>query len=290
MARQEIILGTPPTGLGGDTPRVASAKINAMTLELYQGIGTPAAPLPLERGGTGATTQAGAQSALGLPKAFRDSVKAGEVLTVGHAGWNGGTAQVMGNGTDCNILITAMLYALNGTYTNGPPNFSGNAFFLKVSVHGAGYYHQEAYGITQSIRAERICVNGAWGAWRIMYNDFNVSLDPSSVSGGINSRTIISGMVINKFVSGLIVMNGPIGTTASIAANTVGTVTLTLPASSGPDSSFATPYVSLIPNGANDFALMTAYMLSTTQVNLVIRNGATAQTFYARAIIIGHWK
>ncbi|WP_353231860.1 hypothetical protein [Pseudomonas helleri] len=35
MARQEIILGTPPTGLGGDPPRVASQKINAMTLELY---------------------------------------------------------------------------------------------------------------------------------------------------------------------------------------------------------------------------------------------------------------
>lgn len=35
MARQEIILGTPPTGLGGDTPRVASSKINAMTTELY---------------------------------------------------------------------------------------------------------------------------------------------------------------------------------------------------------------------------------------------------------------
>ncbi|AOA04627.1 hypothetical protein [Pseudomonas sp. TMW 2.1634] len=35
MARQEIILGTPPTGLGGDPPRTASMKINAMTQELY---------------------------------------------------------------------------------------------------------------------------------------------------------------------------------------------------------------------------------------------------------------
>jgi len=47
MARQEIILGTPPTGLGGDPPRVASMKINAMTLELYgaAGIGGIAAKL-----------------------------------------------------------------------------------------------------------------------------------------------------------------------------------------------------------------------------------------------------
>lgn len=35
MARQEIILGTPPAGLGGDTPRAASMKINAMTAEIY---------------------------------------------------------------------------------------------------------------------------------------------------------------------------------------------------------------------------------------------------------------
>lgn len=43
MARQEIILGTAPTGLGGDPPRTASTKINAMTQELYavtNGLGT----------------------------------------------------------------------------------------------------------------------------------------------------------------------------------------------------------------------------------------------------------
>ena len=35
MARQEIILGPLPAGLGGDPPRTASMKINAMTQELY---------------------------------------------------------------------------------------------------------------------------------------------------------------------------------------------------------------------------------------------------------------
>lgn len=40
MARQEIILGTPPLGLGGDTPRVASSKINAMTSEVYEKLST----------------------------------------------------------------------------------------------------------------------------------------------------------------------------------------------------------------------------------------------------------
>lgn len=35
MARQEINLGAAPTGTGGDTPRSANIKINAMTQELY---------------------------------------------------------------------------------------------------------------------------------------------------------------------------------------------------------------------------------------------------------------
>ncbi|MFL1501654.1 hypothetical protein ACI77N_10690 [Pseudomonas sp. S191] len=50
MARQEIILGMPPQGLGGDPPRTASMKINAMTQELYQGLDATT------KGGWGAAT------------------------------------------------------------------------------------------------------------------------------------------------------------------------------------------------------------------------------------------
>ena len=290
MARQEIILGTPPTGLGGDTPRVASSKINAMTLELYQGIGTPAAPLPLERGGTGATTQAGAQSALGLPKAFRDSVKVGEVLTVGHAGWNGGFAQVQGNGADCNLLINSMIYALNGTYTNGPASFVGNPLFLRNMVHGTGYLYQEAVGITQPIRAERICVNGAWGAWRVVYNDFNSVSDPAAVGGGLMSRTVVSNMAISKFANGIQIMNGSLGAIASIAANVTVLVNVTLPASSGIDVTFTTPSAQLTTSVQNDFILLTSFMVSPTVLGLIIKNGATAQPFNVKATIVGHYK
>ncbi|MCF5233103.1 MULTISPECIES: pyocin knob domain-containing protein [unclassified Pseudomonas] len=38
MARLEINTGIAPTGLGGDTPRSASIKINTMTQEIYQGL------------------------------------------------------------------------------------------------------------------------------------------------------------------------------------------------------------------------------------------------------------
>lgn len=67
MARQEIILGTPPQGLGGDPPRTASMKINAMTQELFTALGAvdgalPVA-LPTSKGGTGNTTGTAAKLA-----------------------------------------------------------------------------------------------------------------------------------------------------------------------------------------------------------------------------------
>jgi hypothetical protein len=292
MARQEITLGTPPTGLGGDTPRVASSKINAMTLELYQGVGTPAAPLPLERGGTGATTQAGAQSALGLPKAFRDSVKAGEVLTVGHAGWNGGIAQVMGNGSDCNALVTAMIYALNGTYTNGPPNFSGNALFLRNTVHGAGYLHQEAYGITQSIRAERIQVNGAWGSWRVMYNDFNALSDPAGIGGGLMSSATVSGYNVYKYANGLMCIQGLApNVIPSVASNTSYTFQIALPVAFI-NANFTGPVVTVLPAAHNDHYGVVPVMTSGGVIFCILRNGAgAAQTFSnVNVTVWGRWK
>ncbi|WP_124407320.1 hypothetical protein [Pseudomonas sp. R4-39-08] len=40
MARQEINLGTAPTGVGGDTTRSTGVKINSMTSEIYTLLGT----------------------------------------------------------------------------------------------------------------------------------------------------------------------------------------------------------------------------------------------------------
>lgn len=39
MARQNIELGTPPSGVGGDTPRSANLKVNANFSELYPLVG-----------------------------------------------------------------------------------------------------------------------------------------------------------------------------------------------------------------------------------------------------------
>ncbi|MCC3698784.1 tail fiber protein [Pseudomonas phage PseuP_222] len=62
MARQEINLGALPSGVGGDTPRVANTKINDMTEELYAAV---------EEGGGKVQTVAGVEADAGkdIPKA-----------------------------------------------------------------------------------------------------------------------------------------------------------------------------------------------------------------------------
>lgn len=70
MAKQTINPGTAPTGVGGDTFRSGSAKLQANDDELYAALGAsggvlPAA-LPIGKGGTGAMTAAAARSNLGL--------------------------------------------------------------------------------------------------------------------------------------------------------------------------------------------------------------------------------
>ena len=72
MTIQKINLGTAPTGAGGDTFRSGSAKLQANDDELYNQLGAsggvlPAA-LPIDKGGTGATTAAAAKTNLGLDK------------------------------------------------------------------------------------------------------------------------------------------------------------------------------------------------------------------------------
>lgn len=99
MAKQKINQGTAPTGVGGDSFRSGSAKLQANDDELYDFIGgeanTTALPtaLPLKKGGTGATTVAEARTNLGLGTAAaatlttsNQDTTTGRVLRVGDYG------------------------------------------------------------------------------------------------------------------------------------------------------------------------------------------------------------
>lgn len=74
MAKQTINPGTAPTGAGGDTFRSGSAKLQANDDEIYSQLGATAqgvlpAALPVNKGGTGASTAAAARTNLGLGSA-----------------------------------------------------------------------------------------------------------------------------------------------------------------------------------------------------------------------------
>ncbi|WP_338513387.1 hypothetical protein VRC24_16855 [Pseudomonas poae] len=109
MARQDINLGTAPTGAGGDTTRSTGFKINAMTAELYAALGAPSsgaipAALPVNRGGTGGSTQAAAQVALGLGTAA--------TLNTGRSAGNVPTMEMIGiASTESTVPWTAENYA-----------------------------------------------------------------------------------------------------------------------------------------------------------------------------------
>lgn len=109
MARQEIILGTPPQGIGGDPPRTASMKINAMTLELFASLGAEGGSLPVvlpvAKGGTGRSSLGNAVTA-DLVTSKTDTT-AGRVVTVGYSGL-GATSN--GYDPDLNLIASTRMF------------------------------------------------------------------------------------------------------------------------------------------------------------------------------------
>jgi hypothetical protein len=115
-------------------------------------------------------------------------------------------------------------------------------------------------------------------------------------SGGIPTGAIIernsnAGGEWVKFADGTLICwsGGATITTGVIAANNVGTVvTLTLPIA------FANAQFNIMatagPNGSNDhYGVTNAIPNGTNAMNIVIRNGVTAQTFNIRFMVVGRW-
>ena len=295
MARQEIILGTPPTGLGGDTPRVASTKINAMTLELYQGIGTPAAPLPVAKGGTGVGTLPIAFSRLLNAQALSYSEAAAERIRMKMFEPinfvtdmdDVSTAQVRGPGyVGANTIGTR---PGGGIYTYGiletiliTGDLANQKFTPLSGAAGITFpeYRRTGYGLSAT----------RWGPWRMVIDEASAILNPSN--GGILSRTVVGGIAITKYLDGRNIANGIF--TAATASLTAGTsvVSITLPFSIGADDSFSNASVTALPSLTYDsYGVVGEYITNSgTVLNVAIRNGATAQAFKIAGTITGHWK
>lgn len=228
--------------------------------------------------------------------AAKDSVTAGELIAVGHAGWNGGFAIVVGNGANCDTLVSALLYALNGTYTGGPSFFSGNPFFLRVSVHGLGYEVQEAIGITNPLKATRRRVNGTWGEWVPDITGFNVTADPALGSGGVIYRGSNGNGFFVKFVDGtLICWQHRVSTqsTTSVAAGAgfqgATSVSYTFPvAFVGADDVQVIPRATYVSGAYQPWAIATGQSLTgVVIIPMSFANNVVATCGY---IAIGRWK
>lgn len=106
MAKQTINQGAAPTGAGGDTFRSGSAKLQANDDEIYSQLGATAqgvlpAALPVNKGGTGATTAAAARTSLGFGTAAAGTITtsatdstAGRVMKVGDFGLGATTPSI----------------------------------------------------------------------------------------------------------------------------------------------------------------------------------------------------
>lgn len=296
MARQEIVLGTPPLGLGGDPPRVASMKINAMTQELYDAQPTNAAPLAVNKGGTGvavlsapftamrdnsALTIAAGQAERKRMKLFEPTTYVIDIDDVAV------TSQIAGSG-----------YVNNATIGTRPPGWTFGV--LETLLVSGDQAQQEFTAVsavpgvtTPSFRRTGYGTSSTrWGNWRLIIDEATAITDPAN--GGVLSMTTVGTVAIYKFANGLLIMSGIFLAQSDILpANTLTTFNITLPASVGvgADFTYSNPDLNAVAISANDhYGMVSNQFVSTTVVQAGVRTGPTPQRFQIKGVITGKWK
>lgn len=170
MAKQTINPGTAPTGAGGDTFRSGSAKLQANDDELYTQLGATAqgvlpAALPVNKGGTGATTTAAARTNLGLGTAATATLTVsatdatvGRVVKVGDFGI-GQASNGFGFG---NLEAFANKKSIPTGFFRSTPT-SVNSIFGSIAatcIHMHDGYWLQSLGFPTSMNASPVFVSG----------------------------------------------------------------------------------------------------------------------------------
>ena len=158
MAKQTVNPGTAPTGVGGDTFRSGSAKLQANDDEIYGQLGADSAgklptALPLTKGGTGATTAAAARANLGITLGLSTgnfaAYDAGGLSGLGY----GGKSIALPVGQDFATYPWRIgWYSLSGVYPNAPLTTTMSSI-VRSSIRAFGSGMALVFEIFQGYRA-----------------------------------------------------------------------------------------------------------------------------------------
>lgn len=213
MAKQTWNPGTAPTGVGGDTPYSANTKHQYNANELYAHCGADAAgnlpdAQPVTKGGTGATSAAGARTNLGIniePATgvmrykSSDGTKWIYISDVGGWGAYDGTTQKYipyeqmpfnsftstSSGINFNNFTKTGLHTFTGTPTanasNSPPvrSIDTTLFGVLEVIESAGRVIQRWNNSNASAVAQyfRFFWGTAWTPWFVVYHGANTTVD-----------------------------------------------------------------------------------------------------------------
>lgn len=192
MAKQTINPGTAPTGAGGDTFRSGSAKLQANDDEIYSQLGAntqgvlPAA-LPVNKGGTGATTVAAARKNLGLGSAATLSAGKSDkdmVPTVRDTFLHQGDLSGVGNLNDLNDRDSLAVVGVWTCTSSATPTLDKN--FPEASIGGSLLVAGSTYGVSQlylgrngiiHFRNSSSSPSGLFLPWAKQYSTRNTTVD-----------------------------------------------------------------------------------------------------------------
>lgn len=139
--------------------------------------------LPVNKGGTGGSTQADARAGIGLGSASIATVQtspadatAGRLMAIGAFGRSGIGGVLQASTADANGLTVGGRY----TFASGGINLPVAACHIEHNAHSVtGYATQFAEGMTANTIYHRVQVNGVWWAWSLLWGTANTTVDAS---------------------------------------------------------------------------------------------------------------
>ena len=252
--------------------------------------------LSIVQGGTGGSSQGGAQTALGLvPVSSNTDTTPGRLLIPGWMGL-GSTLAIPLPGGNANQILPSGIYWTNTSWTGSPypgtdPRNRGQIF---VQPWGDATYQTQSFtplfSASANPKLERAALAGVWRAWDPVIGGLSALSDPANETGGLMSSSVVSGFTVTKYANGEMHIIGNLGSTAALAINTHTQLDFTIP-SGFVGINEIVPGVGCVPTLTFDFyGIVSQYMVSTTLLRVVVRNGATSQTATLKLSIWGRWK